>query len=112
MIYLQKNEGILREYKIRFPYEKIKEILNIIKIIDLRDKFKSEGINYLINTIEENYNPGKIYRNSIDLKVEEEAELQSWFISLSGYYIYETSVFRAWIKILDKIMRIWIFKTN
>jgi hypothetical protein len=39
------------------------------------------------------------------LKVEEEAELQSWFISLSGYYIYETSVFRAWIKILDKIMR-------
>mgnify|MGYP001772913104 FL=1 len=108
-IFRNKDKETLEKYNIIFPYENIKEILNTVKVIDLRESFKKKDLDSLIRTIEENYKPG-IYRKLIDIKVEEKSDLKSWPIPLSGHYIYETSVFRAWIKILDLITKFGYLK--
>jgi len=94
-------------YKIVFPKGKIKKILDTVKVIDLREEFRKRNYKALEEAIEKNYKEkaGEV-RETIELVLEEKAEeITSWPIPLSGYYIYETSVFRAWIKVLDLIMK-------
>ena len=101
---------VQRDYdssKIVFPKEKIKPIIDTIKIVDLRNEFRNKNFKALEEAINKHYKENaKNVRELIDLTLEEKAEeISSWPIPLSGHYIYETSVFRAWIKILDLIMK-------
>lgn len=91
---------------ISLNHEILKKIINDVRIIDLRLNYKNRDFNSLIEEINKNYEENrKPTREKYELMVEERSELQSWPIPLSGHYIFETSVFRAWIKILDLIMR-------
>ncbi|MEM1804983.1 MAG: hypothetical protein QXI77_03225, partial [Nanopusillaceae archaeon] len=100
-----KNKNF-RDYKIVFPINKIENVLNTVKIIDLREEFKKNNIKKLEEEIEKNFKTNaKEVREKIDITIEEKVELASWPIPLSGSYIYDTSIFRAWIKTLDLIMK-------
>ena len=106
------GEKKIESLKILFNKEQIEEIINTVKLIDLREDFKNKDFSALIKAIEENYNPKRPVREKIILKIEEKSEMVSWKIPLSGLYIYETSVFRAWLKILDAIMRFGYVKPS
>ncbi|MEM0476531.1 MAG: thymidylate synthase, partial [Candidatus Aenigmatarchaeota archaeon] len=100
-----KNKNF-KDYKIVFPINKIENVLNTVKIIDLREEFKRNNIKKLEEEIEKNFKTNaKEVREKIDITIEEKVELVSWPIPLSGSYIYDTSIFRAWIKTLDLIMK-------
>ncbi|MGB9674842.1 MAG: hypothetical protein ACPLX8_01790, partial [Nanopusillaceae archaeon] len=96
--------------KIVLPKDKIIEIIKTVKLIDLREEFKKGNIEKLIEEINKNYKEGVKVRELVDVKIEEKAELNSWPIPISGYFVYETSPFRAWIKILDNIMKFGYIK--
>ncbi|MCC5994380.1 MAG: thymidylate synthase [Candidatus Aenigmarchaeota archaeon] len=85
---------------------KVEEIVRSIKLVDLRKAAKEMKIEKLFEEIEKNYCETKPKRDKIDLKVEEKSSIESYPFPLSGHYIYDNkSVFRAWVKILDLIMR-------
>ncbi|MCS7123250.1 MAG: thymidylate synthase [Candidatus Aenigmarchaeota archaeon] len=88
------------------PKDKVKKIIESIELLDLRKEFEKKNFKKLENVIEKNFEEdAKEIREIINLKVEEKVKLHSWPIPLSGHYIYETSVFRAWIKALDLITK-------
>ncbi|MEM0480871.1 MAG: thymidylate synthase [Candidatus Aenigmatarchaeota archaeon] len=98
---------------VSLDHSKVKKILETIDLIDLREEFKKRNFEVLENTINEKYKENaKNVREILDLTVEEKAELKSWPIPLSGHYIYETSIFRAWVKILDLIMKFGSIKAS
>ncbi|MEM5820712.1 MAG: thymidylate synthase [Candidatus Aenigmatarchaeota archaeon] len=98
---------------ISLPKDVVEKIIKDVKIIDLREEFKKRNFKALEDVIAKHFNQNKIpSREVFDIKVEERAELQSWPLPLSGHYIYETSVFRAWIKILDLIMKFGSVKAS
>jgi thymidylate synthase len=86
--------------------DKVEEIVRSVKLVDLRKEAKEMKIEKLFEEVEKNYKEEKPKRNKIDLKVEEKGNIESYPFPLSGHYIYDNkSVFRAWVKILDLIMR-------
>ena len=95
-----KNKNII------FNENEIKETVDTIKLIDLRKDFEERNIGKLVKSIVENYRSNaKPVRNRIEVKMEELKNLYSWPFPISGFQIYETSVFRAWVKILDSILK-------
>jgi thymidylate synthase len=86
--------------------DKVGEIVRSVKLVDLRRDAKEMKIEKLFEEVEKNYKEEKPKRNKIDLKIEEKSNIESYPFPLSGHYIYDNkSVFRAWVKILDLIMR-------
>ena len=86
--------------------DKVEEIVRSVKLVDLRKEAKEMKIEKLFEEVEKNYKEEKPKRKKIDLKVEEKSNIESYPFPLSGHYIYDNkSVFRAWVKILDLIMR-------
>jgi thymidylate synthase len=86
--------------------DKVEEIVRSVKLVDLRKEAKEMKIEKLFEEVEKNYKEEKPKRNKIDLKVEEKSNIESYPFPLSGHYIYDNkSVFRAWVKVLDLIMR-------
>ena len=87
--------------------DKVEEIVRSVKLVDLRKEAKEMKIEKLFEEVEKNYRKEDTpKRNKIDLKVEEKSNIESYPFPLSGHYIYDNkSVFRAWVKILDLIMR-------
>jgi thymidylate synthase len=87
--------------------DKVDEIVRSVKLVDLRKEAKEMKIEKLFEEVEKNYREEeKPKRNKIDLKVEEKSNIESYPFPLSGHYIYDNkSVFRAWVKVLDLIMR-------
>ena len=86
---------------------KISEIVRTIKLVDLRKEAREMKVDKLFEEIERNFKEeDKPKRNKIDLKVEERSNIESYPFPLSGHFIYDNkSVFRAWVKILDLVMR-------
>ena len=87
--------------------EAVKEIVNSVNFIDLREEARTGDYKKLLKEIEKNFNEEqKPKRRKIDLKIEEKINIESYPIPLSGHTIYDDcSVFRAWVKILDLIMK-------
>jgi thymidylate synthase len=86
--------------------DKVEEIVRSVKLVDLRKEAKEMKIEKLFEEVEKNYKEEKSKRSKIDLKVEEKSNIESYPFPLSGHYIYDNkSVFRAWVKILNLIMR-------
>ena len=86
--------------------DKVEKIVRSVKLVDLRKDAKEMKIEKLFEEVEKNYKEEKPKREKIDLKVEEKSNIESYSFPLSRHYIYDNkSVFRAWVKILDLIMR-------
>ena len=86
--------------------DKVEEIVRSVKLVDLRKEAKEMKFEKLFEEVEKNYKEEKPKRKKIDLKVEEKSNIESYPFPLSGHYIYDNkSVLRAWVKILDLIMR-------
>ncbi|MEM5831514.1 MAG: thymidylate synthase [Candidatus Aenigmatarchaeota archaeon] len=89
-----------------FNKKSIEGIIKSVKLIDLRKEFENNNIKALLNAIEKNFNIRKNHRKKFKLIINEKIELDSWPIPLSGHFIYDNkSIFRAWVKILDLILK-------
>ncbi len=87
--------------KLRVNKESARKIVSSIKLIDLRNEAKKENFSKLLEAINKNFKKGK-KREKVRIKIEE-SKIASWPEELIGQRIFETSVFRAWIKILKFI---------
>lgn len=97
--------------KLLFDLREIEGIVRTVKVLDLREDFRKGNLEALKNAIIGAYKPeAREVRERVILKVEEIPEVKSWPLPLSGHYIFETSLFRAWIKVLDLIMRFGTLK--
>ncbi len=98
---------------LRVDNNKAKIIVETIKMVDLRDKAKKNDYNSLIRAIEENYTKNIVSkREKMSLKIEENIGVSSWPYPVVNQRVYENSVFRAWIKILNLIYRFGVLKNS
>ena len=86
-----------------FSKKEIEEILKTVKIIDLRKEYLDGNISSLKNVITSNFSPKKEPRRKIILTISE-GIAESFPSPISGFYIYDTSIFRAWLKIVNAIL--------
>ncbi len=85
--------------------EKLKLFVNKIKIIDLRSEFKKGNFKALEEAILKNFQE-KEPEKPIDINIEDlQFSSEGWYRVIPGAYIFENSIFRAKIKILDLIKR-------
>ncbi|ABL78348.1 thymidylate synthase [Thermofilum pendens] len=92
------DEGL----KLLWSLEELKPLLSSVRVVDLREAFKRGDWGALARAIEENYRPGA-RRPAAPLRMEE-VELESWPLQVAGLYVQETSLFRAWVKLVDAVM--------
>nr|KJR71869.1 MAG: thymidylate synthase [Vulcanisaeta sp. AZ3] len=95
--------------KLLIPKEVAEEIRKTVKVIDLRNEYKTNNNQALLKTIEENYKPGNPTRPSREITIKEEPK-NNWETPLMGALIYETNTYRAWIKLIDLILRFGVTK--
>jgi thymidylate synthase len=92
------------EVKLLFSPEEIKPIIETTEIIDLRSCYENGEIEKLKTVINNLYTPStQEKREKKNLKVKE-LEVSSYPIAVSGFHIHETSIFRAWVKIIKQIL--------
>ena len=80
----------------------VKKIINGVELIDLRKEALNDDFQALTKVINEKYKKDKPKREKIKVKINE-SKITSWPEEVIGQRIFETSVFRAWIKILKAI---------
>jgi len=112
-IFNNKDEETLKRYNINLDHDKIKEILNTTNVIDMRKDFWNKNISKLKEIVESNYKPENIYRRKIDIKIEENVKNDyGYIIPLPPAFIYEESLFNAWIRLLTEIKIFGILKDS
>jgi len=110
-IFNNKDEKTLKGYNINLDYNEIKEILNTTSIIDMRKDFWNKNISKLEEIIQNNYKPENISRRKIDIEIEEDVKTDyGYIIPLPPTFIYEESLFNAWVKLLTEIKVFGILK--
>jgi thymidylate synthase len=112
-IFNNKDEETLNRYNINLNYNEIKEILNTTNIIDMRKDFWNKNMSKLEEIIESNYKPENIYRRKIDIEIKENVKTTyGYIIPLPPAFIYEESLFNAWVRILTEIKMFGILKDS
>ncbi|WP_243679670.1 hypothetical protein [Vulcanisaeta souniana] len=83
----------------------VDKIKSTVRIIDLREAFKSRDINALVRAIHENYRPGRRpVRPLINVEFNEHEYGGGWVIPLVGGFIYEKDTYRSWVKLVDLVL--------
>ena len=96
-------------FRLLWDMREIREILDNIKIIDLREYFRRGDWGRLERVIEEYFDPSGPKRRVVDLRLEEPLAT-SWPIPVSGFSIHEDSPFRAWVKAVYAVLRYGVVK--
>ncbi len=86
-----------------FSKKEISEIIKTVKIVDLRKEYENGNIEKLKDIVKENYSPRAKVRKKVYLKISESVA-SSFPEPVSGIYVYDTSLFRAWVKIVNSIL--------
>ncbi len=89
---------------IEFSKKEIEEIINSVKVIDLREAYKRNDIHSLKNILRASFQKEGIYRKKIKLEIREK-NVESFPYPISGFSLYDTSIFRLWVKILNQISK-------
>lgn len=95
--------------KLIIPKNKAEKIVKSVILIDLRKEAKNNDFKTLEKIILSNFNPNLPKREKIKIEIKE-VKASSWPFEIVGQKIYETSVFRAWIKILKLIKEFGFLK--
>lgn len=104
LIKLFHEKKIVPGLRLLWNIDHIRRLLDSIEIIDLREEFRKGNWKALLTIIEEKFSPGKFSREIIPLEIKEPIGVSSWNHQLSGHYLFEYSLFRAWVKLLETIM--------
>lgn len=83
---------------------RIRGLLDSIRVVDLRDEFRRGDWGALFKAIDERFSPRGPSRETIPLEIVEPVGVPSWSHQLSGHYLFEYSLFRAWVKLLETVM--------
>ncbi len=87
-----------------FSKEEIDEIIRNVKVIDLRKAYEEGNFEILKNIICSSYSENTINRRRIQLNIIEETA-KSFPYPVSGFSLFDTSIFRLWVKILNQILK-------
>lgn len=80
-------------------------VRSTVRLVDLRRSFARGDANSLIEAVEASYRPNTHpVRDRLIVELSEDQWNGGWALPLSGAFIYETSAFRAWVKLLDLVM--------
>jgi len=108
-----KDKETLKRYNINLDYDEIKEILNTTSIIDMRKDFWNKNISKLEEIIESNYKTNIISRRNINVEIKEDVKTDyGYIIPLPPAFIYEESLFNAWVRLLTEIKMYGILKDS
>jgi len=110
-IFNNKDKETLKRYNINLDYDEIKEILNTTNVIDMRKDFWNKNISKLEEIIDTNYKPENISRRKINIEIKEDMKKDyGYIIPLPPAFIYEESLFNAWVRLLTEIKMFGILK--
>jgi thymidylate synthase len=112
-VFNNKDENTLKKYNINLDYDEIKEILNTTNVIDMRKDFWNKNMSKLEEIIDNYYKTDNIFRRKIDIEIEENVKTDYGYTRpLPLAFIYEESLFNAWVKILTEIKMYGILKDS
>jgi thymidylate synthase len=112
-VFSNKDENTLKKYNINLNYNEIKEILNTTNVIDIRNDFWNKNRSKLEEIIENNYKPENIFRRKIDIEINDEIKKNYGYnIPLPPAFIYDISLFNAWIRVLTEIKMFGFLKDS
>ena len=94
----------LGEVRLIWSINEIGNVLETVKIVDLRDAYNRSEWQRLEETVEKFYNPRGPVRPLINLELKEMVA-DSWPLPVSGFFIHEISPFRAWLKAIYAVMK-------
>ncbi|MEM4640132.1 MAG: thymidylate synthase [Thermofilum sp.] len=89
--------------KLMWPLDVLKPLLEAVRVVDLREAFKRGDWAALREAVLESYKPGAS-RHVLGLELEE-VKVDSWPLQAAGAYVVESDLLRAWVKLLDSVMR-------
>lgn len=89
--------------RLMWPLEALKPLLEAVRVVDLREAFKRGDWDALREAVIESYEPG-VSRRTLNLELEE-VKVDSWPLQSAGAYVVESNIMRAWVKLLDSVMR-------
>ncbi|RLE61252.1 MAG: hypothetical protein DRJ35_01035 [Thermoprotei archaeon] len=105
LVELFVNKKIVPGLKLLWNISEIKEILDKVKVVDLRAAFKKGDWKKLFDAVKSHYNPASnAHRRRLGLEIIEPIGVSSWRHQLSGHFLFEYSLFRTWIKLLRTIL--------
>ena len=104
LVKLFKERKVVEGFRLLWDLSELEELLDNVKLFDLRDSFRRGDWETLRQIIEKSYSPGRSVRKVIDLKLVEPVGVSSWSHQLSGHLLFENSLFRAWVKLLKTVM--------
>ena len=90
-------------FRLMWPLEELKPLLQQVRLVDLRDAYRRGDWDALRRAVAESYRPGSS-RPVIGLELRE-VETRTWPVQAAGLYIVESDLLRAWVKIVDAVMR-------
>ena len=113
LITLFKEERVPKGLRLIWEWDKVKKIVNTVKMIDLRHAYGSkEGIRVLKETIKENFrHMERSVRDEEDWKLEE-VKLRSFPVPLAGFYIHDGDLFYLWFKAVYLVMKYGFLKES
>ncbi|MCG2892039.1 MAG: thymidylate synthase [Vulcanisaeta sp.] len=74
-----------------------------IRLLDLREAYRSGRFGEVIEALRSNYNPSPPKRPAIYVEVVEE-EVNNWPFPLAGAFIYERDTYRSWVRVVDLVL--------
>lgn len=89
--------------KLMWPLDVLRPLLESVRALDLREAFKRGDWAALRDAVIGSYRPGTA-RPTLNLQLSE-VSTDSWPLQAAGAYIVESDLLRAWVKLLDAVMR-------
>lgn len=92
--------------RLMWSLEELRPLLQRVRVVDLREAYRRGDWGALRHAVIESYRPGPA-RPVVELELRE-VEARTWPLQASGLYIVEEDLLRAWVKVVDAVMR-WGF---
>ncbi len=104
------SEKVVDGFELLWDLGEVKPILERVRVVDLRDEYRRGDWEALRRAVVEHYSPRRGGGTPVRLELREEPGVDSWPVQLAGHVVYETSLFRAWVKLLGTVMRLGFVK--
>jgi len=89
--------------ELAWPLEEVEPLVKGVKVVDLRAAFKLGDRRALAEAVNSLYKPSPPKRAVSNLELPA-GSVESWPLPVSGLLVQDTSLFRAWVKLVHAVM--------
>ena len=111
LVRLLRDKAAPPGLELMWPPEVVAEVVSGVDVVDLRREYSEGRWEALLEAVEARYRPGPPRRRRLELPLEER-EVEGWPVPVSGVLISESSVFRAWVKLVHAVMSLGSVKPS